>query len=82
MYKPLPIGVDSFRDIITNGYYYVDKTLWIKELLDLKGASNLFTRPRRFGKTQTAMRRIRHCLMDCRLWMPGKRIRVVWGSIR
>lgn len=51
MYKPLPIGVDSFRDIITNGYYYVDKTLWIKELLDLKGASNLFTRPRRFGKT-------------------------------
>ena len=51
MYKPLPIGVDSFRDIITNGYYYVDKTLWSKELLDLKGASNLFTRPRRFGKT-------------------------------
>lgn len=51
MYRPLPIGVDSFRGIITNGYYYVDKTLWIKELLDLKGASNLFTRPRRFGKT-------------------------------
>lgn len=51
MYKPLPIGVDSFRDIITNGYYYVDKTLWIKELLDLKGVSLLFTRPRRFGKT-------------------------------
>ena len=51
MYKPLPIGVDSFRDIIVNDYYYVDKTLWIKELLDLKGAANLFTRPRRFGKT-------------------------------
>jgi hypothetical protein len=50
-YKPLPVGVDSFKDIIVNGYYYVDKTLFIKELLDLKGKVNLFTRPRRFGKT-------------------------------
>jgi len=50
-YKPLPIGVDSFEDLITNGYYYVDKTLLIKELLDLKGGVTLFTRPRRFGKT-------------------------------
>ena len=44
MYRPLPIGVDSFRDIITNGYYYVDKTLWIKELLDLKGAPDALAR--------------------------------------
>jgi hypothetical protein len=50
-YKPLPVGVDNFDDIITNGYYYVDKTLMIKELLYLKGKVNLFTRPRRFGKT-------------------------------
>lgn len=49
--KPLPIGVDNFEDIITNGYYYVDKTLLIKELLDKKGKVTLFTRPRRFGKT-------------------------------
>ena len=51
MKKPLPIGVDIFEDIIKSGYYYVDKTMFIKELLDLKGKVNLFTRPRRFGKT-------------------------------
>lgn len=49
--KPLPIGVDDFKDLISNNYYYVDKTLFIKDLLDLKGKVNLFTRPRRFGKT-------------------------------
>ncbi len=49
--KPLPIGVDNFAKVIKEGYYYVDKTLLIKELLDLKGEVNLFTRPRRFGKT-------------------------------
>lgn len=50
-YAQLAIGVDDFEKIITNGYYYVDKTLFIKELLDKKGEVNLFTRPRRFGKT-------------------------------
>ncbi|MCM1540212.1 MAG: ATP-binding protein [Blautia sp.] len=49
--KALPIGVENFEDMIKTGYYYVDKTLFIKELLDLKGKVNLFTRPRRFGKT-------------------------------
>lgn len=49
--KPLPVGVDDFKDLILNNYYYVDKTLFIKDLLDLKGKVNLFTRPRRFGKT-------------------------------
>ncbi len=51
MKKVLPIGVDDFKALITNEYYYVDKTLLIKELLDLKGGATLFTRPRRFGKT-------------------------------
>lgn len=50
-FKPLPIGVDDFKKMITQEYYYADKTLLIKELLDLKGEVNLFTRPRRFGKT-------------------------------
>lgn len=50
-FKPLPIGVDSFEEIIEKEYYYVDKTRFIKELLDMKGKVNLFTRPRRFGKT-------------------------------
>ena len=50
-WTPLPIGVENFEDLITHGYYYVDKPLFIKELLDMKGKVNLFTRPRRFGKT-------------------------------
>lgn len=49
--KPLPIGVDNFKDIRINNYYYVDKTLLIKDILDSKAKVNLFTRPRRFGKT-------------------------------
>lgn len=49
--KPLPIGIDDFKKLINENYYYVDKTLLIKELLDNKGEVNLFTRPRRFGKT-------------------------------
>ena len=51
MKKPFPVGVDDFGKLIQNGYYYVDKTLFIKELLDKKGDVTLFTRPRRFGKT-------------------------------
>lgn len=49
--RPLPIGVDNFRELIEKEYYYVDKTAFIKELLDRKGKVNLFTRPRRFGKS-------------------------------
>lgn len=51
MKKALPVGVENFEDIVKSGYYYVDKTMFIKEILDLKGKVNLFTRPRRFGKT-------------------------------
>ena len=50
-FRPLSIGVDDFEEIIRKGYYYVDKTLLIKDLLDKKGKVSLFTRPRRFGKT-------------------------------
>ncbi len=50
-YKPLPIGIDNFKKLITRGYYFIDKTLLIKDLLDNKADVNLFTRPRRFGKT-------------------------------
>lgn len=50
-YKPLPIGIDNFEMLITRGYYFIDKSLLIKELLEKKGSVNLFTRPRRFGKT-------------------------------
>lgn len=51
MIKTLPIGIDDFEKLIKNNYYYVDKTWMIKELWDKKGDVNLFTRPRRFGKT-------------------------------
>ena len=50
-YKPIPIGIENFEKMITSGYYYVDKTWFIKELIDKKGEINLFTRPRRFGKS-------------------------------
>lgn len=53
MKKPLPIGIENFKELIDKSYYYVDKTLMIKEILDKKGKVNLFTRPRRFGKTLT-----------------------------
>lgn len=48
--KPLPIGVSDFKSATTN-YYYVDKTLMIRDFLDAKPMVSLFTRPRRFGKT-------------------------------
>ena len=47
----LPIGMESFEDIRRNGFYYVDKTALIKDLLEGWGSINLFTRPRRFGKS-------------------------------
>ncbi len=51
MKKKFPIGIDGFEKIRTNDFYYVDKTLFIKELLQNWDKVNLFTRPRRFGKT-------------------------------
>ena len=47
----LPVGVDNFEKIRRNGFYYVDKTKLIEQLLGQWGEVNLFTRPRRFGKT-------------------------------
>ena len=49
--KMLPIGIENFEEIRTEGFYYVDKTGMIKELLENWGKVNLFTRPRRFGKS-------------------------------
>ena len=47
----LPIGIESFEEIRKEGFYYIDKTGLIKDLLNNWGKVNLFTRPRRFGKT-------------------------------
>ncbi len=49
--KMLPIGIENFEDMRQREYYYVDKTGLIRELLESGGMVNLFTRPRRFGKS-------------------------------
>ena len=51
MRKKLPIGIENFEEFFSEDFYYVDKTLFIKELLQNWGKVNLFTRPRRFGKS-------------------------------
>ncbi len=47
----LPMGIEDFKRIRTDGFYYIDKTRMIRDLLDNMAYVNLFTRPRRFGKT-------------------------------
>lgn len=49
--RKLPIGIDNFEKMIKDQFYYVDKTGLISELLCNWGQVNLFTRPRRFGKS-------------------------------
>ncbi|MDO4556470.1 MAG: AAA family ATPase [Lachnospiraceae bacterium] len=51
MKKRPPIGIENFEEIIEQNFYYVDKTMFIAGLLNNWGKVNLFTRPRRFGKT-------------------------------
>ena len=88
-WTPLPVGVENFEEIIEKGYYYVDKTLLIRDLIDLRGKVNLFTRPRRFGKTLN-MSMLR-CFFEKsetdrshlfkRSWKPEKDISARWDSI-
>ena len=49
--KAVPVGIEDFKELIQDGYYYIDKTLLIDEMLMNKSKVILFTRPRRFGKT-------------------------------
>ena len=49
--KAAPVGIENFKELIQDGYYYIDKTLLIDEILITKAKVTLFTRPRRFGKT-------------------------------
>ena len=51
MRKKLPIGIDGFEKIRRNDFYYADKSMFIADLLENWGEVNLFTRPRRFGKS-------------------------------
>lgn len=49
--KMLPVGIETFSEIVNSDYYYVDKTKMIEELLTNLAKVTLFTRPRRFGKS-------------------------------
>ncbi len=49
--KRLPIGLSDYKQLIESNFYYIDKTLFIQDLLTKGGHVNLFPRPRRFGKT-------------------------------
>lgn len=51
MKKKLPVGIESFEEFFKENFYYIDKTMFIAELLNNWGKVNLFTRPRRFGKS-------------------------------
>ena len=71
--KALPIGIDNFEMLITRNYYFVDKTFLIKDIIDNKAAVNLFTRPRRFGKTLN-MSMLQYFFEDERHYIHGTKI--------
>lgn len=76
MRRPLPVGVSDFRDACSN-YYYVDKTMLIRDFLDERAKVSLFTRPRRFGKTLNMdMLRVffEHTLEDTSVYFKDKKI--------
>lgn len=66
--KKLPIGNDQFRELRRQGYYYIDKTLMIKDFIEMGDKVALITRPRRFGKTlgMTMVREFFDVTMDSR----------------
>lgn len=49
--KAVPVGVEDFKELVCKDYYFIDKTLLIKDILDDGAKISLITRPRRFGKT-------------------------------
>lgn len=49
--KPIPIGISDYKELIDNGYYYIDKTIFIRDVIENGSKITLLPRPRRFGKT-------------------------------
>jgi len=78
--KPLPIGESFFDSMIENDYYYVDKTLFIRDILDKKTTVTLCTRPRRFGKTlnQTMLK----CFFEDTTQVGGKDMRALFRGLK
>ncbi len=62
--KKLPTSIENFKEMIKGNYYYVDKTMLIKDVLELAGKVKLITRPRRFGKTLNIDMMLRFFSMD------------------
>ena len=87
----LPVGVENFQEIRQLGFFYIDKTKLIEQLLEQWGKVNLFTRPRRFGKTLN-MSMLRYffeigtdpALFDGLYRLPVIRncVRNIWGNIQ
>jgi len=77
---PLPIGESFFDSMIENAYYYVDKTLLIRDILDRKAKATLCTRPRRFGKTlnQTMLK----CFFEDTAELGGKDTRALFKGLK
>ena len=74
--KKLPIGIEHFEEMRREDFYYVDKTGMIKELLENKAKVNLFTRPRRFGKS------LNMSLKALQLQKRTNSARKIWGNSR
>lgn len=86
----LPVGIENFEEIRKFGFYYMDKTKLIEQLVETGGKVTLFTRPRRFGKTlnMSMLRaflrqaRIRHCLTGYILRETRKFANNIWENTR
>ena len=74
--KAIPVGIENFERIIKDGYYYVDKSLLIEEMLENRIPVILFTRPGRFGKTLKKARRIKN-ILKLEIAFYGKSVKVV-----
>jgi len=76
MKKQILIGEESFGKIREDDFFYIDKTLFIKELLENRGAVTLITRPRRFGKTMnmSMLRYFFDANMDSKVLFDGLKI--------
>ena len=76
---PLPIGESDFEELIRNGSYYVDKTLFIKDILDSNAKFLLCTRPRRFGKTLN--QNMLKCFFEDTTEIRGKDTRMLFNGL-
>lgn len=86
---PLPVGVSDYR-LVSTEYYYVDKTLMLKDIIDERAMVTLFTRPRRFGKTlnmdmihtffQKTEEDTSKYFIDKKIWAQGKKYREYQGK--